>query len=107
MRRRIAAYSRILAMLVVLAVLSFAVMLPTTPAVILTQYQSSDQDSSTWLSNDNYYTNSSGDVVHSPAYSLDGSVPAGATAQCADGTYSFSETTSGTCSSHGGVYQWL
>lgn len=31
----------------------------------------------------------------------------GATAQCADGTYSHSHNHSGTCSSHGGVAQWL
>ncbi len=59
------------------------------------------------LSNNNYYTNSSGNEVHSPAYSNDGSVPAGATAQCSDGTYSFSQHRSGTCSHHGGVAQWL
>ena len=33
--------------------------------------------------------------------------PAGATAQCTDGTYSFSQTRSGTCSHHGGVATWL
>jgi hypothetical protein len=33
--------------------------------------------------------------------------PAGATAICVDGTYSFSQTRSGTCSHHGGVAQWL
>ena len=33
--------------------------------------------------------------------------PAGATARCRDGTYSFSEHRSGTCSSHGGVAEWL
>jgi hypothetical protein len=58
------------------------------------------------LSNDNYYMNSSGNEVHAPAYSNDGSVPAGATAKCADGTYSFSQHHSGTCSHHGGVAQW-
>lgn len=57
------------------------------------------------LSNDNYYTNSDGNTVHSPAYS--DSVPSGATAKCRDGTYSFSQHRSGTCSGHGGVYQWL
>jgi hypothetical protein len=31
----------------------------------------------------------------------------GATAKCKDGTYSKSQTHSGTCSSHGGVAQWL
>lgn len=33
--------------------------------------------------------------------------PAGATALCRDGTYSFSATHSGSCSHHGGVAQWL
>ena len=38
---------------------------------------------------------------------LAGSVPAGATARCRDGTYSFSQHRSGTCSRHGGVAAWL
>jgi len=33
--------------------------------------------------------------------------PAGSTAKCKDGTYSFSKTRSGTCSRHGGVAEWL
>ncbi len=33
--------------------------------------------------------------------------PPGATAQCNDGTYSFSQHRSGTCSHHGGVRRWL
>lgn len=53
------------------------------------------------LSNDNHYTNSDGTRVHSPAYS--NNVPSGATAQCNDGTYSFSQHRQGTCSHHGGV----
>lgn len=59
------------------------------------------------LSNNDYYTNSSGNTVHSPAYSETDAIPAGATAQCRDGTYSFSQHRSGTCSYHGGVAQWL
>lgn len=35
------------------------------------------------------------------------SVPAGATAICKDGSYSFSTSRSGTCSHHGGVATWL
>jgi hypothetical protein len=31
---------------------------------------------------------------------------AGATAICADGSYSFSANRSGTCSQHGGVHWW-
>src|SRR5947208_9284651 len=33
--------------------------------------------------------------------------PPGATARCNDGTYSYSQHRSGTCSHHGGVAQWL
>ena len=33
--------------------------------------------------------------------------PAGASAQCKDGTYSMSKTRRGTCSHHGGVATWL
>jgi uncharacterized protein (UPF0333 family) len=56
------------------------------------------------LSNNNYYTNSSGNTVHSPAYA--NSRPSAASAQCRDGTYSFSQHRSGTCSHHGGVAIW-
>ena len=61
----------------------------------------------TTLSNENYYTNTAGNQVHSPAYSNTGSIPSGATAQCRDGTYSFSASRRGTCSHHGGVASWL
>ncbi len=72
-----------------------------------TTQQTQPVNSGSGLSNDNYYTNSSGNEVHSPAYSDDNSVPSGATAKCKDGTYSFSQHRSGTCSGHGGVAQWL
>lgn len=55
---------------------------------------------------DDYYTNSRGRRVHRPVFSESGP-PAGATAQCADGTYSFSQSRRGTCSHHGGVARWL
>ncbi|CAN5722405.1 hypothetical protein BH11PAT2_BH11PAT2_09360 [soil metagenome] len=64
-----------------------------------------DQPADSGLSNDNHYVNSSGNTVHSPAYS--DTVPPGASAQCGDGTYSFSQHRRGTCSHHGGVAQWL
>ncbi|MGB8477990.1 MAG: DUF3761 domain-containing protein [Acidobacteriaceae bacterium] len=57
------------------------------------------------LSNDNHYTNSSGNVVHLPAKAP--SVPPGASAVCGDGSYSFSQHARGTCSHHGGVARWL
>lgn len=59
------------------------------------------------LSNDNYYTNVDGNSVHAPAYTDDDYVPAGASARCRDGTYSFSQNRRGTCSHHGGVAEWL
>ncbi len=51
-----------------------------------------------------YYTNSYGEKVQSPTYY--NSKPRGATAECRDGTYSFSRSRRGTCSGHGGVSQW-
>jgi hypothetical protein len=48
------------------------------------------------------YTNVDGNHVNSPS-----SDPTGATAQCGDGTYSYSQHRSGTCSHHGGVARWL
>ena len=52
-----------------------------------------------------HYTNSSGQKVHVPMAAP--SAPSGATAKCSDGTYSFSQHASGTCSHHGGVSLWL
>ncbi len=63
-------------------------------------------DWTTTLSTNTTYSNVNGNTVHSPSYSSSG-VPAGATAQCGDGTYSFSLHHSGTCSHHGGVSSWL
>ena len=75
------------------------------PQIVL--HRRSDWSTSqTTLSNNRRYTNVDGQSVHSPAYSSSG-VPAGATAQCADGTYSFSMHRQGTCSHHGGVTKWL
>ena len=51
------------------------------------------------------YINAEGVRVPSPRYN--GSAPEGATAQCRDGTYSFSRSRRGTCSHHGGVARWL
>src|SRR6185437_5218399 len=52
-----------------------------------------------------YYTNRSGHRVHTPVQAR--STPAAATARCRDGSYSFSEHHSGTCSHHGGVSTWF
>lgn len=56
-------------------------------------------------SNADYYTNVDGNRIQSPTYY--DSAPAGASAQCGDGTYSFSQHHQGTCSHHGGVAEWL
>ncbi len=53
------------------------------------------------------YVNAYGEWVPSPQWTDDGLPPAGASAQCRDGSYSFSQTRRGTCSWHGGVARWL
>jgi hypothetical protein len=51
------------------------------------------------------YVNSKGQTVKRPENCT--TAPQGATAQCGDGTYSFSKSRRGTCSHHGGVAKWL
>jgi Protein of unknown function (DUF3761) len=51
------------------------------------------------------YVNSKGQTVRRPENCSE--PPEGATAQCRDGTYSFSRSRRGTCSHHGGVAKWL
>lgn len=53
------------------------------------------------------YVNKAGNTVHRPAHTVSGNAPTGATAQCRDGSYSFSQNHRGTCSHHGGVERWL
>lgn len=62
-----------------------------------------------------YYRNSDGQCVPDPSSGppagaapgfLGGGPPAGTTAVCRDGDYSFSTHHSGTCPGHGGVRQW-
>lgn len=57
------------------------------------------------LSRHDCYINSDGTPVHRPTVDNNGR-PQGDTALCRDGTYSFSQHTSGTCSHHGGVQRW-
>jgi Protein of unknown function (DUF3761) len=52
-----------------------------------------------------YYTNKAGQRVQSPTKAT--TAPEGATAQCRDGSYTFSRSRRGTCSHHGGVASWL
>ena len=51
------------------------------------------------------YVNVDGQRVPSPVFT--NKRPAGATARCGDGSYSFSQNRRGTCSHHGGVAEWL
>jgi len=53
------------------------------------------------------YINSQGNWVPSPTRTANGQAPAGASARCRDGTFSFSQSRRGTCSHHGGVAEWL
>lgn len=53
------------------------------------------------------YTNHQGEVVRRPVRALSSQAPPGASAQCRDGSYSFSAHRRGTCSHHGGVARWL
>jgi hypothetical protein len=51
------------------------------------------------------YRNVDGNCIPRPTQA--DAAPPGATAECKDGTYSFSQHRSGTCSHHGGVKRWL
>ena len=51
-------------------------------------------------------TSTNAEQVNSPTGSTNGSVPAGATALCNDGSYSYAEHLQGACSQHGGVKQF-
>ncbi|MFC5062669.1 DUF3761 domain-containing protein [Actinomycetospora atypica] len=51
------------------------------------------------------YTNVDGNQVQRPVAAA--AQPAGASAKCKDGTWSFSQHRSGTCSGHGGVASWV
>lgn len=59
------------------------------------------------LQSHHHYKTKDGHEVHSPARSTHDQVPAGASAKCRDGTYSFSQHRRGTCSHHSGVREWL
>lgn len=68
-------------------------------------HTTSTSSSSSGSCGDGYYRNSYGHCVLRPTANPPD--PAGATALCVDGTYSYSEHASGTCSHHGGVARWI
>lgn len=77
-----------------------------TPATQVTNKADPPATSSGPCSAD-YYRNSNGVCVHRPVKTQNTSAPNGATAQCRDGSYSYSQHRQGTCSHHGGVAKWL
>lgn len=83
-------------------IVASAFWIPGVHAYQSAPYQPDESD----LDNHGHYTNRDGNTVHSPAHSRSGAVPQGATARCRDGSYSFSQHHSGTCSRHGGVASW-
>ena len=54
-----------------------------------------------------YYRNVDSVCVHRPVKTQGAAIPQGASAQCRDGSYSFSKHHQGTCSHHGGVARWF
>lgn len=74
---------------------------------VISNYVREQENRSNWEKGSpaKYYINSAGNKIQSPTYA--DSPPAGATAECRDGTYSFSQSRRGTCSHHGGVKRWL
>ena len=93
--------------LILFLVTAIAVVAPTAGAVTQRSASHAAAPSSvhTIACKSGYYKNVSGHCVHRPVKAP--KAPAGATAHCRDGTWSFSEHASGTCSHHGGVAVWI
>ena len=89
---------------VVLALQFLAAQTQPQPSGSGTQNQTAQQAKPQCTDNGTY-VNSKGQTVKRPETCS--AAPAGATAQCRDGTYSFSRSRRGTCSHHGGVAKWL
>src|SRR5690242_4890271 len=88
-----------------IAICAFAALIALT-AVASAQYPTSlpcSRPDESNLQTHNCYINMDGNPVHSPAAPKNSMPPLGASAQCADGTSSFSQHRRGTCSHHGGV----
>lgn len=87
----------------IVTLLASAFLTVGAPSVALIATHSSAQARGTCGAD--YYSNVDGRCVHRPMKAR--LAPTGATAKCRDGTYSFSQHHSGTCSYHGGVAEWL
>jgi hypothetical protein len=89
----------------VLAALLIPVFAQTPQQPSPNQTAPQQQQATTKCTNNGTYVNSKGETVKRPENCS--AAPQGATAQCRDGSYSFSRSRSGTCSHHGGVAKWL
>lgn len=86
----------------IVAFASLALSSPTAPLIFHPELA---EARSTSVCGGEYYINSRGNCVRRPVQAS--RPPAGASARCRDGTYSFSQSRRGTCSHHGGVADWL
>ena len=78
---------------------------PTSQPSASTVTDTKPKQSKPNCTNTGTYVNSKGQTVPRPENCS--AAPKGATAQCRDGNYSFSQSRRGTCSHHGGVAKWL
>jgi hypothetical protein len=95
-----------LRLLAVAFVLVFAPVSQAKDASPSSSYTHQAEPNEADLSTHKHYKNKDGKEVHSPSKSKSSKVPAGASAQCRDGSYSFSTHHRGACSHHGGVAKW-
>lgn len=98
-------FTRRFASTIALASLLFTPISPQTPQPSPTQPTQQQQKSLPKCVDNGAYVNSKGQTVNRPENCS--TPPQGATAQCRDGSYSFSQTHRGTCSHHGVVAKWL
>ena len=78
---------------------------PSPPSTTTSRENAEPKPEQPNCTNNGTYVNSKGQTVPRPENCS--APPKGATAQCRDGTYSFSQSRRGTCSHHGGVAKWL
>ncbi len=90
---------------VALATVFFTSLSAQAPQQSPAQPTSQQQKSQPKCADSGTYVNSKGETVKRPENCS--AAPQGATAQCRDGSYSFSRSRRGTCSHHGGVAKWL
>jgi len=87
------------------SIIAFAFLALSAPFPSLIHAPASAEARSHGVCGSDSYINSRGNCVHRPVFAP--TAPHGASARCADGTYSFSQSRRGTCSHHGGVAEWL